>query len=262
MSPTATTIKNRKNQAFTLIEVLIAAVIFSVVLAAMNTTFYTAMRLRNKTTQQLENALPLAHALSLMKRDLRGIMVPSNIMVGNFYGSTEGNAQLSRLEFYTASGSLNSYYPWADVQKVAYYLGQPELPSSTNRYDLYRAVTKNLLPVTTEEYVETALIHGVGNLEFYFFDGTQWLQTWDSTIQSTPLPQVIRISIQVDPAAGQTRSNLLEILVPITIQSQTNSTSTNATSSSSSGSSQSTGGGQTSGGQSSGGGRQTTGGGR
>jgi type II secretion system protein J len=247
MSALATTYRTRRYQGFTLIEVLIAVVIFSVVLAAINTTFYTAMRLRNKMTKRLESAMPLAHALSIMKRDLTCIMVPSNAMACYFVGSTEGNSQLSRLEFYTASAALDSKYSWGDVQKVAYYLGQPELPTSTNRFDFYRAITRNLLPITTEEYVETALIHGVDAVEFQFYDGTQWLQSWDSTTQDTPLPQFIRIALCLAPTQEKTETNLLELLVPVTIQSRTNSaSSTNSSSSSSSGSTttQTTGGGR------------------
>src|SRR5688572_5904097 len=42
------------DDAFTLLEVLIAVVTFGIVLAAMNAVFYGALRLRNKTTEALK----------------------------------------------------------------------------------------------------------------------------------------------------------------------------------------------------------------
>jgi len=70
-------------RAFTLMEVLIATVIFSIVLTAINVTFYSAFRLRAKTTRLLEQSMPVNQALSTIKKDLRGILPPGGDMTGN-----------------------------------------------------------------------------------------------------------------------------------------------------------------------------------
>ena len=59
--------------AFTLLEILIAVAAFAIVLAAINTVFYSALRLRNSTTAAIERALPMEHALGIIKRDLANI---------------------------------------------------------------------------------------------------------------------------------------------------------------------------------------------
>ena len=72
----------RRRRAFTLLEVLIAVVIFAIVLAAINAVFYGALRLRNKATEALKNALPMQQALATIKRDLANIVVPGGMLSG------------------------------------------------------------------------------------------------------------------------------------------------------------------------------------
>ena len=63
------TTRQLKWSAFTLIEIMIAVAAFAIVLAAINTIFYTALRLRNSTTAAIEKALPMEHALGVIRRD-------------------------------------------------------------------------------------------------------------------------------------------------------------------------------------------------
>ncbi|MGH7973578.1 MAG: PulJ/GspJ family protein, partial [Limisphaerales bacterium] len=62
---------NRKaTAAFTLIELILAIGIFAIVMVAINTAFFAALRLRQHSSEALEEALPLEHALSLLRQDL------------------------------------------------------------------------------------------------------------------------------------------------------------------------------------------------
>ena len=63
---------DRPALAFTLMEVLLAMAICAVVLVAINTVFSSAVRLRDKTTDAVEQALPLAQAMEIITRDLKG----------------------------------------------------------------------------------------------------------------------------------------------------------------------------------------------
>src|SRR4051812_27608323 len=73
--------------AFTLLEVMLAIVIFSIVLAAIHTVFYAAVQLRNKTTQAVEQAIPLQQTLAIIKRDLANIVLPGGTFAGEFQTS-------------------------------------------------------------------------------------------------------------------------------------------------------------------------------
>ena len=122
---------------------------------------------------------------------------------------------------HTASGLISEYSPFADVQRVAYFLVDPTNTLATGR-DLIRVVSRNLLPATTDEAGSQWLLGGVESMYFQYHDGTSWLDTWDSTISSN-LPTAIKI--QLTPAGDATRPNYylqapIEVVVPVLAQAR------------------------------------------
>src|SRR5204863_5790840 len=111
-------------RAFTLLEVLIAVSAFALVLAAINAIFYGALRLRNKTAESIEEALPRQKTLAVMKRDLANLVAPGGMLSGVFQTTTITNlvAGQPSPNFYTATGLIDETSPWAEVQKVSYVL--------------------------------------------------------------------------------------------------------------------------------------------
>ncbi|MEQ2007136.1 MAG: type II secretion system protein GspJ [Limisphaerales bacterium] len=235
--------------AFTLLELLIAVVAFAIVLAAINGVFYSGLKLRNRSAASLEKSLPLTQALTILKRDLASIAPPSTNSTkligelqssptgtsgsqpqfGSLAGATGGmsgqSAQVSP-DFYTLSGLLDSESPWPNVQKVAYLL-----VDSTNRNalgkDLVRAVTRNLLPSGSieEEPVEQLLLTDVADVLFFFYDGTDWQETWDSTADETKkLPRAIKVQLQMASEDRASQQPPIELVVPLTVEASTNTT--------------------------------------
>jgi general secretion pathway protein J len=227
-----------RRAGFTLIELLIAVAAFAIVLAAINAVYYAAIRLRNKTTVALENALPLEHAVTILKRDLAGIVLPGGTLFGPFQTSSTSNnvAGQASPNFYTSTGVVDENSPWADVQRVSYLL-----VNSTNRSagsagkDLIRAVTRNLLPALQDQQEQQWLLTGVQTVTFLYHDGTQWRDSWDSTMAnpttglSNSLPKAIKVQIQLVPEdtgnpRGRRREPPVELVVPISAQARTNLT--------------------------------------
>src|SRR5688500_2524922 len=77
-----------RSNAFTLIEVLLAVAVFAIVLGAINSVFFGALRLRNKSYAVFEKALPMQQATAIFKRDLEGSMAPG----GTFGGTLQTTA--------------------------------------------------------------------------------------------------------------------------------------------------------------------------
>jgi prepilin-type N-terminal cleavage/methylation domain len=65
-----------KRRGFTLLEVLLAVAIFAIVLLAMNTVFFSALRLERATNRTLDERWPLNQALAVLRRDLQGAVQP------------------------------------------------------------------------------------------------------------------------------------------------------------------------------------------
>lgn len=232
----------RQPEAFTLLEVLLAVAVFAVVLVAIHGVFYGALRLRNKTVQTIEAAVPLQHAISIMKRDLANIVTPGGTffgqlqttpttgMVSGQFGqnaATPGQGAilqgLASPAFHTASGIIDDAVPWGEVEKVFYHLAEPT--NHTAGKDLYRSVTRNLLPTLQEQPEDQWLLSGVQSIFFTFYDGTQWVETWDSTMASTLLPEAIKVQIQLTQEPDDPlRREPVELVVPLAVQASTNQT--------------------------------------
>ena len=218
--------------AFTLIEVLLAVAIFAIVLAAINGVFYSALRLRRKAAEAIEQSLPVQQAVAIIKRDLQGLVAPGGTLTGPLQSgvaitsSTGGSSSMDQqggTVIYTATGIIDETSPWANVQKVSYSLRQPTAQTSRGGQDLVRLVTRNLLPVAQEEVEEQWLMSGVQQLQFYFYDGTGWRNSWDSTAETSVLPKAIKV--EIDLAQGDTGTKPpLEVVVPVTVYVRTNQT--------------------------------------
>ena len=218
---------SRRREGFTLLELLIAVAIFSLVLAAINGVLYGAMRLRSKTTRMIEESLPLQQTVATIKRDLQGIVVPGGSLSGVLKSDVALSSmdQQSATEIYTATGVLNETLPWPSLQKVGYVLRVPVNQVAGTGKDLVRLVTRNLLFTTQEEVEEQWLMGDVERLEFTFYDGISWQTSWDSTTQSSVRPKAIRsqIVLAIDPDDPRPKSPI-QIVVPVVVQAHTNAT--------------------------------------
>ncbi len=206
-------------RGFTLIEVLLAVVIFGVVLIAMHAVFHGALRLRNRTAASLERAVPLQQTLAIIQRDLANVVLPGGVLAGHLQAIPTQQTEPGQAGpfWYTAVGILSPTMPWATVQRVAYRLTQPT--NDTLGLDLYRSVSRNLLPVLTDLAEDQFLMSGVEALLFEYHDGTQWRDYWDSTVETNSLPAAIRLKLYL--AAGQTNRLLeqpIELVVPVVVQ--------------------------------------------
>lgn len=214
------------DSAFTLLEVLIATLIAAVVLAAMNAAFYAALHLRSVTNDLVENSIPMNHAASILKADLRGTLITGGTMAVSIEspGAESSDNQPTDLDIYTTTGILRDDQPWGDVQKVSYLLKDSANASRLGGKDLVRAVTRNLLASTQPDLAEQPLLSGVGSVQFSFYDGANWQTTWDSTSAVTPTPLAIKVHVEFanKNTTGQGRLPL-EILVPVDGQMSSNS---------------------------------------
>jgi general secretion pathway protein J len=213
-------------RAFTLLEVLLAVSIFAIVLVAINTVFYSALRLRQRTAETLSESLPVQQALAILRRDLRGTLPPVGVLASSFKDGLvgSGTVQSSGLEFFTTTGILTDDAPWGDVQKVTYQLTDSLDRSRARGKDLVRSVTRNLLTTALEEPEEQRLAGNVESLEFWCFNGTDWRNTWDTTMGDTNLPVAVkvRLLLATDNPGDILNRQPLEMLVPLTIQARTN----------------------------------------
>ena len=228
-------------RGFTLIELLLAITISAVILAAVNAVLFGALRLRNRTSRMLEDSVGRQQALSILKRDLAGIVAPggeTNMAGALLYGGMNGvtDAAGTGMQLFTTSGIVTDYAYWGELQKVAYILREPtNNASQAIGRDLWRIVTRNLLPQLNETLEEQLLLSDVDRFEMTFFDSFTWRTSWGGTNETVPLPRAVRIDLVVAEAEPSERSrgmmgkrNLLpfRLIVPVMVTAATNTTDT------------------------------------
>ena len=126
---------------FTLIEMILAIGIAAIVLIAVNAAFFTALHLRNDTTDMVDEAAPVDSAVTFIRRDLQCAVTPTNgttkilsggFRVGNGLNSI-GVSDPVAIELFTASAASSDSAPWADIQRVTYELKTPTTQSANGR---------------------------------------------------------------------------------------------------------------------------------
>jgi type II secretion system protein J len=219
--------------AFTLVEMLAASAIFVVLSGALYSIFSSALRLRERAYATIEKQLPASAALSLMRRDLAGMVIPGGTLAGATLGQTDRRSGTSQdtLEFYTASGPLDEWspYPWGDIQKVSYGLVGFRTGNRGEEMELVREGTRNLLdPNAAGEVTQERLISDVQGLEFQYLDEQMnWVDGWDSTLTDNKPPRAVKVSIDLSPAEeGEEQSPPIELICSIAVGDTETTTST------------------------------------
>jgi prepilin-type N-terminal cleavage/methylation domain-containing protein len=214
------------SSAFTLIEMLLALAVSAIVLAGIGGVFYSAIRLRERTAALVDESVPLYQSLSFLRRDLQGTVGPGGVLAGDFRSGAvnSGTLQGYGLQFCTTTGNLKDEVPWGDIQEVTYELRDPTERNNLGGKDLIRSVTRNLLSTTTQESDDQWLMGNVKSLEFACFDGTDWRDTWDTSIGNTNLPVAVRVRIQLatDNTYDSRSRQPIEMVVPLATQFRTN----------------------------------------
>jgi len=215
--------------------------VFAIVLGAMHLVFFSALKLRNKTSDAIERSLPLQQTLAIIKRDLANIVPPGGLLSGALQSTPSLSTTASGVsmsdtlnrqgspQFYTAVGIVDDNAPWGEIERVSYYLAQPT--NNTPGLDLIRSVARNLLPVMQDETEDQFLMSGVEAITFQYYNGTSWQDTWDSTQADSAtgltnnLPSAIKLELQLHDenyAAGTPAP--VELIVPVVVLARTNVT--------------------------------------
>ena len=194
-------IGTNNEKAFTLVEMILAIGVAAIVLVAVNAVLFTALHLREVTTDVVDASTPVDQTFTFLRRDLQCVVTPTNgtskFLSGSFKVGTVNSAGIAEpvaAEMFTATGALSASAPWADIQRVTY-----ELKNSTavsGQRDLYRSVTRNLLSISTPDVTDQLMLSGVERVKFSGYDGSRWNDTWDTsdvTSLNTNLPLAVRV---------------------------------------------------------------------
>jgi len=232
---------------FTLIEILAASLIAAMILIAIYGIFQRTVKTRDNAVVRIHEARQRERAVNIIRNDLRNAFLSGGVLANAMEGGVQN--QKSRfpgyLRFTATTGRNKSGEAYGDVQQIEYYLSDgttsgtatsaitpsASTTSDTETATLVRALTRDLLSTDqTAIAPEEPLLPRVQTLEFAFYDGQDWQETWQLTGTDSTLPEAIRVRVQQAPASEHLPTpHLLEILVPMTTEAQGATTSSSST---------------------------------
>lgn len=225
--------------AFTLMELLVALALMATVATCLYASFRIAFQSQDHANAALTPARTALTAMELMRLDLESAMVPNNVLAGPFEGTPQGetppvvnasanlgigsavsttaSANGDTLTFCSCAHEPESPYlamaqasgqtpnpasPTAvacDVREVTYSLAPQPNDTTGTLFILQRSIITNLLAPEAPTPVVDNLCDNVLALNFQYFDGTNWWNSWDSTQQGNTLPTAVQVTLQLQP---------------------------------------------------------------
>lgn len=150
-----------KSKGFTLIEILIALVIFVIISAATTTTLYLVFSSREKVQEQSERLTEIEMALSVIERDIsQFINRPIRHKQWHYLPAIYGDSQ--SLTF-TRSGYLNplSNAKQSNLERINYYVKQGSL---------YRQAWHQLDGAKSTPDSNQLILSGIAHINFSYLD--------------------------------------------------------------------------------------------
>ena len=191
------TTTRRKASAFTLLEVLVATLLIAILAGSLYASLSIAFQARRHALADVVPSRKAALTLELLSEDLRSAMVPNGRLAGAFFGTDDqdGHGRDSdSLEFYCTTPSPEPKEGIGDIKKVDI---QCEPSADGTSQVLVRLITTNLLTTQDVTPQREVLCKGVFAFNLRYFDGSDWLDTWDSTTVGNMLPRAIEVTLQL-----------------------------------------------------------------
>jgi prepilin-type N-terminal cleavage/methylation domain-containing protein len=227
----------KEEEGFTLIEFLVAMVMLAIIMPALTLSFGSAMKASERIDQRSANSSEARAVLSVITKDLENAYLPitqqtatqsltgdsdtaaqtgTTPAIGWFTGadSASGSAPADSLSFTTLSGRADlstlsqdltpadTDQPMSAFQQVTYSL-QPGIDGSSGV--LVRSWASPPGQDSTATTNDDQLSDRVIALNFEYFDGTEWSDSWDTT--------------QADPTADESTDATLDGTEPVTTES-------------------------------------------
>ncbi|MBU1852995.1 MAG: prepilin-type N-terminal cleavage/methylation domain-containing protein [Candidatus Omnitrophica bacterium] len=195
--------KQGRYNAFTLVEILIALSILAMIVVSTFTIFRSSSKSWQKGSERSERYHNARTAIGKMSTEISQAVI-SERRPSKFIGRKESVSFISFVS--TASGifELVEVEFWLNNEKKLLMRNEDIEPD----YDYL-----------TYDYSDV-LAEGIVELEFSYYDGSSWSETWDSDLameESDPqgdegaLPKAVKIEIKVEDKRGK-ESEIFEVI--------------------------------------------------
>jgi len=189
------------SRSFTLLEILATALLTAILLTAILGVWRGVHTIRKRCDTALTDDARIQHCLNQLSIDLRHMAPPDDELGFEVTGEMDESDGIRRdtLEFVTTTNAPRGNTFGSDAVKVVYELAQDE--AGDESWALVRSVSANLFALEEEDPEETVLLSPISSLVLSYYDGENWVDTWDSTLQDGNSPTAVKVRIEL---AGET----------------------------------------------------------
>ena len=172
------------NSGFTLIEVLIAIVILSIVLAAIYSTFFLSYRAVEGMDESMVKLQESRKAIDILRRELDAA----------FYSGKDGNTflKVQDRDIYGKQAAQLTFTAFSPLRpglsRISYYIEDKD-----GKLNLFKKIES---PYTNEKTEGVNIIEDIEAFSVETMYGDRWVKTWDTDI-SKSIPDEIRINLSV-----------------------------------------------------------------
>jgi type II secretion system protein J len=184
--------------AFTLLEMLVATALVAILAGALYASLSIAFKARRSALAAIAPVCKAELAVGLLGEDIRCAVVPKGILAGPFIGEDAmdaGGRDADSLVLCCTTCTPEPAEGIADIKRVE--LGcEPSEDGKTQV--LVRLTTTNLQTPRTVEPRREVLCRGVYSFNLRYFDGSTWLDNWDSTVTDNMLPLAVEVVLELE----------------------------------------------------------------
>jgi len=167
---------------FTIVEILIALAIFTMIVTSTFTIFRSASKSWQRGEERSEKYNTARVAIGKMKQEISQAIINNNLC--RFIGTP---SEISFISFITTADNI------FEMAEIRYRLDQTS-------HSLIRNEQLNPDYDFMTQDRSDILADNIDVLKFLYFDGTSWRDTWDSSLienEDTNLPRAVKIHIEV-----------------------------------------------------------------
>jgi general secretion pathway protein J len=198
-------VRHRSHRGFTLLEVILAMLLASLLAVSMYGAMHVAFGARKTAMTASDPLRAVSIAADLVRHDLESVPPPTGILAGPFQGTHSAGPSGSdndTLTFYSIASDPSASNPQNATQDnpLSDGIRKIELGVRTDMQPpaLVRHVTRNLMPGQEAKVEEEVLARDVRGLSLRYFDGTNWQEDWDSTVVGDVLPVAVAITVELN----------------------------------------------------------------
>ena len=187
--------KPTTRKGFTLLEVLVAATMTALLTGGLYAALAATFKAYRNSNEEVGNFRRAELAADFICAELRSAAVPNGILAGTFMGADGAGADArdsDTVSFYRIADATDQDVCQGDIMQVEL----AREPSSQGAgMDLVRTVRRNLLAQVQYDMPGEVLCRNVAALNFRYFDGVSWLDSWDSTTVENSLPLAVEVDL-------------------------------------------------------------------